>query len=245
MGDTPRGLALAALALLVATPAQGQLTACSLPERLDVPRPSEPSDRQPRRVIPIGSYTLALSWSPQHCRGRDKQPGDAVQCSGLNGRFGLVLHGLWPNGRGAQWPQYCRPAQMLSPAILRQNLCATPSVDLLQHEWAKHGTCMSRTPAAYFDRARSLYAAVRVPDMAALAARSDLTRGAFIRAFLAANAHGAPGLSEQTMRVRVSREGWLEEVRLCLGRDFRYATCPRNAGPPGASGDILRIRLRH
>ena len=103
---------------------------------------------------------------------------------------------------------------------------------------------MSRTPQAYFDRARGLYAAVRFPDMAVLAGQRDLTRGGFIRAFLAANAGSAPGLTEQAMRVRLSSEGWLEEVRLCLGRDFRYATCPRNAGPAGASGEVMRIRLR-
>ncbi|MBU0556292.1 MAG: ribonuclease T [Alphaproteobacteria bacterium] len=235
-------LALAALALLAAAPAQAQLTTCTLPESLTVPRTSAPSDRQPRRIVPIGNYTLALSWSPEHCAGRQRQ--DSFQCEGRGNRFGFILHGLWPNGRGALWPQYCRPAQTLSPAILRQNLCATPSVDLLQHEWAKHGTCMSRTPGAYFDRARALYGAVRFPDMAALAAREDLTRSAFIRAFLAANRRGTTELTEQGLRVQLSREGWLEEVRLCLGRDLRFAACARNAGPAGAPGEKMRIRMR-
>lgn len=229
---------LGALALLIATPSQAQMAACALPERLPVPRVSEPREAQ-RRVIPIGSYTLALSWSPQHCASAGRR--DRFQCGG-QGRFGFILHGLWPNGIGAQWPQYCRPAQALPPRVLRANLCATPSADLLQHEWAKHGTCMSSSPEAYYDRARGLYAAVRFPDMQALARTEALTRSSFTRAFLAANRRTAPGLKADAIRVRLSRDGWLEEVRLCLDKAFRYTSCPRNAGSAGAPGQRMRIR---
>jgi len=38
----------------------------------------------------------------------------------------------------------------------------------------------------------------------------------------------------------VARGGWLQELRLCYGRDFRPAACPR--GKSGASdGEPLKI----
>jgi ribonuclease T2 len=231
---------LGALALLAAVPAQAQLASCALPDRLPVLRVDTARDAQQRRVIPIGSYTLALSWSPEYCSSRGQR--DRFQCGGRDNRFGFILHGLWPNGVGAQWPQYCRAVQPLPPKVLRANLCATPSADLLQHEWSKHGTCMSGTPEAYFDRARGLYAAVRFPGMAKLVRGGELTRGAFSSAFLAANKRTAPDLKADAIRVRLTRDGWLEEVRLCLDRSFRYTSCPRNAGAPGAAGQRMRIR---
>jgi len=234
--------ALVLLSAALASPAQAQLTSCALPETIPVPRHSGPSEAQPRRVVPVGSYTLALSWSPQYCAGR--QGEGSFQCGGRDNRFGFILHGLWPDGAGADWPQYCRPAQRLPAAVLRANLCATPSADLLQHEWAKHGTCMSRTPQAYFERARALYGALRFPDMEALARRGDLTRGTFVRAFLAANARAVPGLKENALRVRLTRQGWLDEVRVCLDRQFRSTACPRHAGGPGSPGQRLRIRMQ-
>jgi len=110
---------LATLAFaLTATPALGQAYQCRVPsEPLAVPRIAPDG---PARRVPVTGYTLALSWSPEHCRGREKQPGDAMQCSGRNGRFGLVLHGLWPEGGNGRWPQWCP-----TPPHSRPNSCAS------------------------------------------------------------------------------------------------------------------------
>src|SRR3546814_2672867 len=93
-----------------------------------------------------------MSWSPQHCaRVRNpKAARDRFQCAGESGRFGWVLHGLWPEADGPAYPQWCRPAKIVPAPVLRRHMCMTPSAQLLQHEWAKHGTCMSPHPAAYF-----------------------------------------------------------------------------------------------
>ena len=134
-----KGLALVALIAMPGT-ALAQSAQCSPPAQIARPDLEGPTAKEPKRTLPIGSYTLALSWSPQYC-STAKGGRSAIQCGGRNGRFGFTLHGLWPDGFGKEWPQYCRAANLVPRQVIRQNLCATPSVQLIQHEWAKHGTC--------------------------------------------------------------------------------------------------------
>lgn len=209
-----------------------QSAQCTIPQQIARPKPDLPDTKQPRRLLPIGGYTLALTWSPQFCstaRNAD------FQCGGRNGRFGFTLHGLWPDGVGRDWPQYCRSTDLLPRKLIRDTLCATPSPQLIQHEWAKHGTCMTTRPELYFELSRTLYDHIRYPDMAGLARRPALTVGDFARAFAAANR----GIRADMLRVTVSRGGWLDEVWLCLDKQIDYARCPAHQG--GASA---KARLR-
>lgn len=230
---------LAALALLLApTAAQAQALGCKIPDRIPVPRLEQPRRGEPVRKPPITGYLLAMSWSPQHCADvrNPRDTRDRLQCSGENGRFGWVLHGLWPETDSRDYPQWCRPARIVPQPVLRQHLCMTPSPQLLQHEWAKHGTCMSPHPAAYFRSAAMLFGAVRFPDMAALAARPQ-TAGSVRRAFAAANR----GVSAPMIAVTTDRQGWLKEVRLCLGQRMRPQRCkPFQAG----ARDPRPVRVR-
>lgn len=217
--------AAGAAALFVPAVASAQAYRCAVPAELPRPRADTPTQSQPRRVLPIGGYTLALTWSPQSCRGaRDERQSD-FQC-GQGNAFGFTLHGLWPDGRGKTWPQYCRPAALLGEDVLRTNLCATPSVQLLQHEYAKHGTCMGIGPAAYFARANRLYAKLRYPDMDALSRRPTLTAGQLATAIARAN----PGIAANAMRITATKDGWLDEVWLCLDTRMRYRACPSHQG---------------
>ncbi|WP_033922324.1 ribonuclease T2 family protein [Sphingomonas sp. 37zxx] len=223
MTARPVRLGLAALALAAPMPALAQAYRCAIPAGdIARPRPDGPSAREPRRVVPIGSYTLALSWSPQYCRENGTQASAKMQCGGGN-RFGFTLHGLWPDGQGTQWPQYCQPAALLDQRVIERNLCTTPSVQLLQHEYAKHGTCMNIAPAAYFDRASGLYARIRYPDMDALSRRKKLTTGQFAQAVARAN----PGMTAAMVKVTADRQGWLDELWVCLDTKFQYRACPR------------------
>lgn len=98
--------AFLAMALLGAgSTAHAQAYQCRIPQTLPVIAPPVPDG--PVRRMPVTAYTLALSWSPEYCRGRENRPADHFQCSGRNGRFGLVLHGLWPEGGEGRWPQWC------------------------------------------------------------------------------------------------------------------------------------------
>lgn len=227
------------VALLLPATAGAQAYQCAAPARLPVPRPDGPSPREPKRVLPIGSYTLAITWAPQYCRENGERASAQFQC-GSGNRFGFTLHGLWPDGRGKTWPQYCAPALILSPSVLRANLCATPSVQLLQHEYAKHGTCMNVSPERYFGQATRLYRRLRYPDMDALSRRERLTAGALATAIARAN----PGLAPNMMRITANRQGWLDEVWLCLNTRLAYARCPPHQGGLAASAPVKIWRGR-
>lgn len=214
---------LLALLLAVPSPALAQAYQCSPPVRIEALRPIRP-DGPPRRS-PVARYTLAASWSPEFCRG-DKR---SMQCSGANGRFGFVLHGLWPEARTGPPPQWCSVNPPPSPQLIRRNLCMTPVPWLLQHEWAKHGSCMVKTPEAYFRVSGILWRSLRWPDADSLSRQDDLTVGDLRRAFVSIN----PDWRADQIAVMLSRNGWLREMRLCYGRDFMPERCPRGAsGPP-------------
>ena len=216
------------------TVAHAQSYSCSVPRSIASVHPELPSVSEPARRLPIGGYTLAISWAPGFCRDRADSLSARFQCNSGN-RFGFTLHGLWPDGRGKIWPQYCVPAKILTPTLIRRNLCATPSAQLLQHEWAKHGTCMpGYSPAQYFARSTALYGRLRYPDMDALSRNSALTAGDVATAIAAAN----PRIRADMMRVTADRQGWLEEVWLCLDKRFRYQTCPAHQGGLAAASPI-------
>lgn len=221
-----RGVLIAA-GLLAATPALAQGWQCSVPPQISVP--PLPTPDAPPRVVPTTGYTLAISWSPEFCRTRKDDPAHATQCSGRQGRFGFVLHGLWPDGQGGKFPQYC-PSRLLPDAqTLRRNFCTTPSADLMMHEWAKHGTCMGISPADYFEKGRALFQGFEFPDMARLSRTEGLDVGKVKQALVLAN----PRLRPEMIRLLLGRDGWLREVHLCHSRKLKPARCPiGNSGPP-------------
>lgn len=231
------GLALGLAALVAPAAASAQALSCSVPARLPAYQAEGPTQREPRRIIPIASYTLAISWAPGYCRTASERPDARFQCAS-NNRFGWVLHGLWPDGPGEQWPQYCQSARKLPEAVVRRNMCVTPSAQLIQHEWAKHGTCMKTTPAAYFARSAAMFRALKFPNMDALSRRRGLTAGQFATEFARTN----PGLTASQMRVTADREGWLSEVWLCRDIRFRPTRCPAHQGglAPSAALKIWR-----
>lgn len=226
---------LAAL-LLIAAPgtALAQANQCRLPAMITRPHVEGPTADDPKRVLPIGYYTLAVSWTPQYCKTSRGGARDAFQCRSDND-FAFTLHGLWPDGYGREWPQYCKPSGLLPRKVIRDHLCATPSVQLIQHEWEKHGTCMPTTPTRFFALSRQLYSALRYPDMAALAQRPTLSAGDFRAAFAARN----KGMVADGLRLNVTRDGALSEVWICMDRKYRYIACP-----PQQGGVANRAQLR-
>lgn len=212
---------LLALALLVPSQALAQAYQCRMPQSISVP---EVSPDGPTRTVPVTGYTLALSWSPEFCKTREMDARQRTQCSGRNGRFGLIVHGLWPDGRGT-WPQWCATNRRVSPAEARRNMCMTPSARLLSRQWAKHGSCMVPRPETYFRVTRILWESLRIPDYDRLSRQQDLTAGDIRRTFSDANGkHWRPDM----VGVKLNERGWLEELRLCYGKDFMPTRCGRS-----------------
>jgi ribonuclease T2 len=222
----------AGLLALLPTPAMAQAYQCSLPSRLAPLPPVRPDG--PVRRTPIAGYSLAVSWSPEFCR-QDRDPA-SVQCSGRNGRFGFVLHGLWPEAPAGPPPQWCALTPRPQPETVRQALCATPVPWLIEHEWAKHGSCMAQSPEAYWGIARHIWARFRWPDADRLSLRPGLTVGDLREGVALAN----PGLPRASIGVVLSGQGWLRELRICHNRQYRPAACPRAAWGPG-DGKPLKI----
>lgn len=218
----PIRLAIAPIAALLcmAGPAMGQAYQCSLPAApAAVPRvvPDGPVKR-----MPVAGYTLALSWSPEYCRGRESSVADRFQCSGRHGRFGLVLHGLWPDGgKGGESPQWCPATRVPTVRLLHRHMCMTPSASLLAREWTKHGACMTQTPEAYYKVSGILWDSLRLPDLDMLSRRKGLNAGMIREAF----SQAFPVLEPGMVGIRLNERGWLEEVRLCYGRDFLPTRC--------------------
>ncbi len=230
MLQAARRLALAVLPVLAASAAAGEAQAqayqCQIPKG-PIAVPGIARDG-PVRQMPITGYTLALSWSPEYCRTRKSSASDRMQCSGKNGRFGLVLHGLWPEGGNGRWPQWCPTPRKPTPQQLRQHLCMTPSARLLAHEWAKHGACMVRKPETYFEVGSILWNSLRFPDFDLLSRREGLNAGMIRKEF----ARAFPVLEPSMVGIRLNRRGWLEEVRLCYGKKFMPTRCtPGQFGP--------------
>ncbi len=213
----------AALAVLPA-PALAQAYQCSAPRQIAPVRPLTPDG--PVRRTAIAGYTLSASWSPDYC----KTSGDtrSMQCNRASGRFGFILHGLWPEAARGPSPQWCGAQTVPSPQVLRENLCMTPSPGLLAHEWAKHGSCMVASPQKYFRVSAILWRSIHWPDADRLSRKRDLTVGDLREEFVAANR----GWPREAVGIQISRTGWLREVQLCYGKDFRPARCEaRQFGP--------------
>ena len=217
------------VAMMLPLMAQAQALKCAVPGNIERPKPDLASTSEPQRLLPIGGYTLALTWAPEYCHSHTRDAKARMEC-GSGNRFGFTLHGLWPDGLGKEWPQYCAAAPVLPDKLIRQHLCATPSAQLIQHEWAKHGTCLQTTPDGYFARSTGLYGKLKFPDMDALS-RAPVTAGKLADAIAAAN----PGLPASAIRVTKNAKGWLDELWLCLDKQFAFARCKTGTG--GVPGD--------
>ena len=218
--------------------ASAQAWQCRPPKNLSRPVLELPEAAQVRRT-PVDGYTLALSWSREYCKGRENDPAMKLQCDGSIGDFGFVLHGLWPEAKGPNYPQYCRSVGLLPRKVISQNICMTPSVQLLQHEWVKHGTCMTRKPETYFAAASLLFGAIEFPDMERLS-RKPLNAGGLAEIFAQSN----KGLPANAIRVKTNDRGWLQEVRICLGKDLKPRRCPGFMRGAPANADVKIWRGR-
>lgn len=198
---------------------------CILPSNLPAPHMEAVTPEEVVADRPILFHMLAVTWMPETCRNGGDGQGD-MACSGPN-TFGWTLHGLWPNSDGRPYPRYCRAAIRVSDATIRAELCRTPSVDLVQHEWAAHGTCGWETPEAYFAQSAQMYDSLSRPTP-----REGMTAGQLRDAFAAAN----PGLPRDSVYIATTDRIRLREVRICNDLSFKPRPCPGGeVGAPDAT----------
>lgn len=179
-------------------------------------------------------YVLSLSWSPNYC-ATDADP-DRQQCD--LAPVGFVLHGLWPQYEEG-YPEYC--ASSASRRLKRSTLDAIsdlmPGAGLARYQWGKHGLCSGLAEEDYFSLMREAVERVKIPtELRAIGKDKKTTPAAVEAAFIKAN----PGLSPGAIAATCNRAG-LKEVRVCLGKDLAFRTCPEvDADGCRASSTLLR-----
>ena len=190
---------------------------------------SGPTSLQPLKVQARGStgtpgdfdyYVLSLSWSSGFC----ETPAGARargQCdAGAN--LGFVVHGLWPQYEHG-FPEFCQvPAPRLDRNIVSSMLDLMPAPRLIFQQWDKHGTCSGLSPSAYFETVRKVRAIVKIPpDFVEPKELLTVAPDEIEEAFLKVN----PGLARDAIAVTCDSRR-LSEVRICVGKDFRFRPCP-------------------
>jgi ribonuclease T2 len=178
-------------------------------------------DRRQNHPGQFDFYVLSLSWSPSFCEASgERGTPPQMQCGARP--YSFVVHGLWPQyERG--FPEFCQqPAPRLNRNIVSSMLDLMPAPRLIFNEWDKHGTCSGLSPNAYFETVRKARALVTIPDAyveptETLVVTPDEVEEAFVKA--------NPGLPRDGIAVTCDSRR-LGEVRICIGRDFRFRSCP-------------------
>ena len=183
-------------------------------------------------------YVLSLSWSPNWCATTGDARG-SEQCETRHD-YGWILHGLWPQFHQG-WPAYCRtPHSAPSRRMTREMEDIQGSAGLAWHQWKKHGTCSGLSAAEYFDLSRQAYEGVQRPLVfRKLDASVKLPASVVEDVFLKAN----PTLHKDMITV-TCKQGYIEEVRLCLSRDLDPVPCGRDVIRDCTTQDALFDPIR-
>lgn len=172
-------------------------------------------------------YALVMSWSPTYCSDRSGG-GYEPQCDRSDGRrYAFVLHGLWPQYEKG-FPGHCRTRKkpFVPQPIIDAMLDIMPSPRLVIHEYKKHGTCSGLDPAGYYDVARKLFKAVKIPARYVNPFESQFVGiDELERDFLDAN----PILKPDMIAISCGGAGnRLRELRICVNKDGQFRACGSN-----------------
>jgi ribonuclease T2 len=180
----------------------------------------EPADRKSRRAHPAANsqpgafdfYLLTLSWSPEYCATHSS----SSECTS---HPGFVVHGMWPQNNDGTYPENCSNAA--GPSNPQQYLDLIPTVSLINHEWATHGTCSGLAPDAYFGAIRSAIRAVKIPGAFAKVTQQEmLAPSVIIRDFAAAN----PAWPSGSIALSCGKN-YLTAVEVCLSKTLTPEAC--------------------
>lgn len=176
------------------------------------------SKKKPKQAS-FDYYLLTLSWAPQFCAS-NASARTSDECN-PNKHMGLVVHGLWPQYNNGKWPQDCASSPPVASATVTHMLPIMPGSSLIQHEWAKHGTCSGLSVDDYFAAIEKLYNELQVPDDFKQPSSSSMANPSGIEQKFAA-ANNAPATA-----FRVScPQNKFSAVEICLSKDLKYKACP-------------------
>jgi ribonuclease T2 len=96
-----------------------------------------------------------------------------------------------------------------------------PGKGLIQHEWAKHGTCSGLSTEDYFGAVEKLYNGLQVPEEFKKPAASASVAPPDIEQKFA-KANNAP---KGAFRISCPQNEF-SAVEVCLSKDLKYQACP-------------------
>ena len=176
--------------------------------------------QSPHNSSTFDYYLLTLSWAPVYCA---EHPNDnSTECRpGEHKAF--VLHGLWPQSQSGAPPEDCGSARPVSQPIVRHMLAYFPSAGLIQHEWAKHGTCSGLSAGDYFAKVEQAFQALQVPDEYRNVDQQTTVSRHDIEANFASTNH-AP---EAAFRVSC-HNGELVGIEACMSKSLQFQACSQS-----------------
>src|SRR5450755_1027386 len=177
------------------------------------------SDTSSGAVGEFDYYLLTLSWAPEFC-ATNSAGRASVECDPKK-HMGLVVHGLWPQDNDGKWPESCSTTPPVASATVDHMMPIMPGQSLIQHEWAKHGTCSGLSTQDYFAAIEKLYTGLHVPEDFKKPSSSAQTNASSVeKEFSSANYASAGAF-------RVScPQNEFSAVEICLSKDMQYQACP-------------------
>jgi ribonuclease T2 len=164
-------------------------------------------------------YLLTLSWAPEFC-ATNTAGRTSAECDPKK-HMGLVVHGLWPQDNDGKWPESCSTTPPVASATVDHMMPIMPGQSLIQHEWAKHGTCSGLSTQDYFAAIEKLYTGLHVPEGFKKPSSSAQTNASSVeKEFSSAN--NAPA---GAFRVSCPQNEF-SAVEICLSKDMQYQACP-------------------
>ena len=157
-------------------------------------------------------YLMNLSWSPEFCSIQGTSP----ECAA---KPGFILHGLWAQNNDGSYPVFC--SEEHGPAKPSENLDLTPDLSLLDHEWAKHGTCSAVGPQRFFAMEREAYHSLKIPaEFTHVDHEISLTPDKILGLFYEAN----PTFPQGSILLSCGRNH-LTAIEACLSKDLKPIAC--------------------
>jgi ribonuclease T2 len=157
-------------------------------------------------------YLMNLSWSPEFCSIQGTSPECAAHP-------GFILHGLWTQNNDGTYPVFC--SEQPAPKDIAQNLDITPDLRLLQHEWAKHGTCSGVGPQRFFAMEHQAFRSLKIPpQFEHIDQEIRMTPNAILDLFAATN----PDFPQDSILLSCGRNH-LTAIEACFSKDLKPIAC--------------------